>query len=329
MVQKRKLQVFVSSTYSDLREERQAAVEAILTAGHIPAGMELFAAGDKSQMDVIKRWIDESDVYLLVLGGRYGSIEPKSQKSYIHLEYEYALTGDKPLFSVVIAEDYLEKKVKQLGSKAIETDNSQKLKEFRELVLSRMVRFWRDPRDIKLSILETLSDISRRDDLVGWIPGDQIVNTGVLAEEIARLTKENASLRENLTKLSATVTTYNSLTFEQMYKLLCETRANTSELDDALVQEIDSVSKAWGDDELKLLHALWAMRSRLREGVFYGIDDPIRSQIVGPLIDLGLVQIDKVASQRTMGKIFELTESGKQFLLQLMLKHDVEKIEES
>ena len=74
MTPKKKLQVFVSSTYSDLRDERQAAVEAILTAGHIPAGMELFAAGDQSQMEVIKRWIDESDVFLLILGGRYGSM---------------------------------------------------------------------------------------------------------------------------------------------------------------------------------------------------------------------------------------------------------------
>jgi hypothetical protein len=60
MAEKKKLQVFVSSTYIDLKEERQAAVQAILTAGHIPAGMELFSAGDQSQMDVIKRWIDES-----------------------------------------------------------------------------------------------------------------------------------------------------------------------------------------------------------------------------------------------------------------------------
>ncbi|WP_210422467.1 DUF4062 domain-containing protein [Spirosoma sp. KCTC 42546] len=43
MAQRRKLQVFVSSTYTDLKEERQAAVEAILTARHIPAGMELLA----------------------------------------------------------------------------------------------------------------------------------------------------------------------------------------------------------------------------------------------------------------------------------------------
>lgn len=52
LIQKR-LQVFVSSTYEDLKEERQAVIEAILTAGHIPAGMELFTAGDESQMQVI------------------------------------------------------------------------------------------------------------------------------------------------------------------------------------------------------------------------------------------------------------------------------------
>ena len=41
---KKKLQVFVSSTWTDMILERQAAVEAILEAGHIPAGMELFSA---------------------------------------------------------------------------------------------------------------------------------------------------------------------------------------------------------------------------------------------------------------------------------------------
>src|SRR5262245_53278462 len=108
----KKLQVFVSSTFSDLREERQAAVEAILSSGHIPAGMELFAAGDESQMTVIERWIDESDVYLLILGGRYGSIDKKSGKSYTQLEYEYALLKKKPLFAVVINDKALDKKVK-------------------------------------------------------------------------------------------------------------------------------------------------------------------------------------------------------------------------
>lgn len=76
----KKLQVFVSSTYTDLIEERQAAVEAILDAGHIPAGMELFKAGNESQLKTIYKWIDQSDVYMLILGGRYGSIEIRLEK---------------------------------------------------------------------------------------------------------------------------------------------------------------------------------------------------------------------------------------------------------
>ncbi len=64
----KKMQVFVSSTYLDLKAERQSAVDAILKAGHIPAGMELFAAGDESQLETIKKWIDNSDIFMLILG---------------------------------------------------------------------------------------------------------------------------------------------------------------------------------------------------------------------------------------------------------------------
>lgn len=59
----KKYQIFISSTFTDLIDERQAAVEAILRAGHIPAGMELFTSTNKTQWDVIKKWINESDIY--------------------------------------------------------------------------------------------------------------------------------------------------------------------------------------------------------------------------------------------------------------------------
>jgi hypothetical protein len=91
----KKLQVFVSSTYSDLLEERQACVETILQAGHIPAGMELFAAGSETQLETIKRWIDASDVYMLLLGGRYGSLDPKTKLAYTEVEYRYAIEKKK------------------------------------------------------------------------------------------------------------------------------------------------------------------------------------------------------------------------------------------
>jgi hypothetical protein len=284
MAQKKKLQVFVSSTYIDLQEERQAAVEAILTAGHIPAGMELFAAGDESQMNVIQRWIDESDVYMLILGGRYGSIEPKSQKSYIQLEYEYALEKGTPLFSVVINKDCLEAKVKRNGTKVIELEHPEKLKEFREIVCSKMVRFWDDTKDIKLAILETLADFAGRSNLVGWIPGSESVNTGAVAEEIARLTKENAELQSKLASMQVNSTNYAGLTFDEM----C----------DALQRK-------------GLLKLLLNNKEEFSEGAnFYRTDDRFRD-----LLFLGLM--DHSVDQHQV----RLSELGKKFIIRYEFQH--------
>jgi Domain of unknown function (DUF4062) len=82
-------------------------------------------------MDVIKRWIDESDAFLLILGGRYGSLEPTSGKSYVQLEYESAVLLGKPTFAVVIDEGHLEERVKQEGSSVLERENPQLLEQFK------------------------------------------------------------------------------------------------------------------------------------------------------------------------------------------------------
>ncbi|PCS18553.1 hypothetical protein RU89_GL000126 [Lactococcus cremoris] len=47
---------------------------------------------------------------MLILGGRYGSVEEKSQKSYTRLEYEYAISKGIPIFSVVLTDDFLKEK---------------------------------------------------------------------------------------------------------------------------------------------------------------------------------------------------------------------------
>lgn len=195
---KRKLQVFVSSTFTDLIEERQAAVSAILKAGHIPAGMELFTAADRSQMDIIKNWIDESDVYMLILGGRYGSIEPTTGKSYTELEYDYAVEKGKALFAVVIKEEALEKKVKEHGTDFLERDEPKSLSEFKKKVLSNISSFFEDVKDIRLCVHESLSDFSANRKLKGWISADEIIDTHDLAEEIKKLNEENRKLKSDI-----------------------------------------------------------------------------------------------------------------------------------
>jgi D-ribose pyranose/furanose isomerase RbsD len=265
-MKEKKLQIFVSSTFTDLIEERQAAVEAILSSGHIPAGMELFSAGDESQMTVIERWIDESDVYLLILGGRYGSIDPKSGKSFTQLEYEYALEKKKPLFAVVIKPEALEVKVRAHGSEMIEKENPKLLREFQDSIQKNLVKFWTDKKDIKLAIHETISDFIYRKELTGWIRGDKSIDAGLLAEEIARLTKENAELREKLVSidLSATQSRYASLTFDELKTLLKAvnvlTKSGSSNLFDFMIQFGQELVSGYypvvGDKELDALKKL-------------------------------------------------------------------------
>lgn len=189
----RKLQVFISSTYRDLLEEREAAVSAILNARHIPAGMELFKSG-KGQMETIKKWIDDSDVYMLILGGRYGTIDSETGKSYTHLEYEYAKHKKIPIFSVVINEKELEKRVKETGAEILEIENNAKYKEFREVVLSDICGFFDDVKDIKYEISSNLKNIEQTT-RGGWIKWREN------SDKITELQNENKILKEEKKKL--------------------------------------------------------------------------------------------------------------------------------
>nr|ABX64465.1 conserved hypothetical protein [Pseudomonas syringae] len=216
---KRKLQVFISSTFTDLIAERQAAVSAILKAGHIPAGMELFTSGDKSQMDTIKKWIDESDVYMLILGGRYGSMEPISGISYTELEYDYAVEQSKPLFAVVITEPALEAKIKLSGTTFFEKENPKELKLFRTKVLSNISSFFDDEKDIRLAVHESLSDFASSRELKGWVQADEVIDTKPLFEEIKKLSEENHNLKNTLAEQKSKILTNQSGQVENFEEL--------------------------------------------------------------------------------------------------------------
>lgn len=160
--------------------------------------MELFTAGDRSQIEVIKRWIDQSDVYMLILGGRYGSIEETSGLSYTEIEYDYAVSTGKPLFAVVINDDALEAKVRSHGTDFMEKIQPHLLKAFRAKVLGNISSFFSDEKDIRLCVHESLSDFSQDPNLKGWISGGEIEDTGILHDEIRTLRAENETLKSQV-----------------------------------------------------------------------------------------------------------------------------------
>ncbi|MDP3315183.1 MAG: DUF4062 domain-containing protein, partial [Devosia sp.] len=137
-------QVFVSSTYADLRDERQAVIQALLEIDCIPAGMELFPAANEEQFSFIKRVVDLSDYYVLIIGGRYGSITSEGI-SYTELEYDYALETGKPVCAFVHADPGSIAQAKTDTTEAL----AAKLEAFREKVKGhRLARMWRNSDEL-------------------------------------------------------------------------------------------------------------------------------------------------------------------------------------
>lgn len=171
----KKLQIFISSTYLDLIEERQVVVEAILQCRHIPAGMELFSANNKKQFDVIKKWIRESDIVFLILGGRYGSIELNSKKSYIELEYDYAKKIGKKPIAFIMSQKGINDKLK---NEKYQLDNLDlKLREYEEfknrIIEHRMCDFFSNSDELRSKVFQAIRTCE--EDIAtykGWVSGD-------------------------------------------------------------------------------------------------------------------------------------------------------------
>ncbi|MCX6898747.1 MAG: DUF4062 domain-containing protein [Verrucomicrobia bacterium] len=76
-ITRRRYEVFVGSTFEELKDARQQIIEAILLAGHIPCGTELWPAEPQPPTGVIQGYLRPCDIHVLIVGHRYGSLVPK------------------------------------------------------------------------------------------------------------------------------------------------------------------------------------------------------------------------------------------------------------
>lgn len=152
----KKYQIFVSSTYKDLKQERQVAIDSIIKLRHIPAGMELFSATGENQFEMIKPIIYESDYYLLIVAGKYGTVCEDTGLSYTEMEYDFAIENQKRVIAFVHDDP------ENLPSSDRESTDKmrRKLKKFRQKVMSnKMVKMWHDKVDLYQSIPISISTV--------------------------------------------------------------------------------------------------------------------------------------------------------------------------
>ncbi|MBS1721278.1 MAG: DUF4062 domain-containing protein [Armatimonadetes bacterium] len=190
----KRYQVFVSSTYRDLEEERQEVMHALLEQGCIPSGMELFPAADESQWELIKRVIDDCDYYVLILGGRYGSIGPDGI-GYTEMEYDYAKGIGKPIVA------FLHKDPGAIpASKSETTDEGRaKLDRFRKKVESKLCKYWNNASELGGVVSRSLINLIKTRPAVGWVRASEVPDRGT-ANEILTLRRRIDELQAVLSE---------------------------------------------------------------------------------------------------------------------------------
>lgn len=195
----KRYQVFVSSTYADLKDERSKVIQTLMEMDCIPAGMELFPAMDEEQFEFIKKVIDDCDYYLLILGARYGSIAEEDGLSYTEKEYRYAKEKGMKIIALVHGEP------DQLP--VAKTDKNpelyDKLVTFRkDVCTNRLIKYWHSAAELPGLVALNLPKTIKAYPAVGWVRGDNLSSNDAL-RELLLLKQENEALKKEIGDLSS------------------------------------------------------------------------------------------------------------------------------
>lgn len=190
----KKYQFFISSTYIDLVEERKEVIQALLELDCIPVGMELFPAANEDQWTLIKELIDTCDYYLLIVGGRYGSLN-SSGISYTQMEYEYAISKGIP----VIAFTHAKPEEIPVGKTDKDPNKNKKLSEFLELVRKKMCKSYENPQDLGSVASRSIIKLIKKHPAIGWVRANNLTSAES-SREILELKKQIEELETKLYK---------------------------------------------------------------------------------------------------------------------------------
>ncbi len=169
-----KYQLFISSTFIDLKDERGKVIESVLRNLHFPIGMEMFSADNEEQWQVIQSTIDSSDLYILIIGHRYGSITTGRGKkiSYTEKEFDYAIKNKKNVPVLAFIRD---RKV-NIDTSLLDPENKKRLDDFIKKVQNSniVVEQWTTGDNLAEKLVTAMNKIFRKFDknpasTAGWV----------------------------------------------------------------------------------------------------------------------------------------------------------------
>lgn len=155
MDKKIKKTVFISSTYNDLIEYRNAVWTLLEKYDINIKGMEAFGAHKENPLDTCLNEVSQSDIYVGIIAQRLGSIDENTGKSFTQLEYERALMEDKEILIYIINDSAL------ISIEDVDFDfKKQKLDNFKVILRSKHTTdTFKDIDDLVKRLKTRLDDI--------------------------------------------------------------------------------------------------------------------------------------------------------------------------
>ena len=186
MIDKR-YHVFISTTEADMHAERVVLSQTLVSQGFFSWGLE-----QRTPLTTAfaRRQIDDCDYFVLMLGSRYGELSA-SGVSYMHLEYIYAVTKQKPI--LVLMYEAPESRADEFQDRSPEAkvkflDFRRQLQRERDMVMT-----FRDLRDLEIAIRHTMPQFLNRYPAQGWIRPNH--------QQVQQLQDENEQLRQKVIQL--------------------------------------------------------------------------------------------------------------------------------
>jgi hypothetical protein len=341
----RRYQVFISSTYTDLAEERREVIQALLEMDCLPAGMEMFPATSDEQWTLIQQVIDESDYYVVIVGGRYGSTTPEGI-SYTEKEYDYAVETGKPVLGFVHA------KPEEIALGKSQPEMQAKMDAFRAKVMSRLVKPYTSASELGSVVSRSMIRAIKQYPAEGWVRGQHAMTPETQAElaelrakvkelelEVQASTIEIARIPEDLASGEDTydmevVSDYVELAdMDDPFGVYDKTKRHTAlvtvtwnqiigELGIRLIDEAseEELAKALNNFARRLLTGSHAdlLPSDFGEAKLVGLPQPVFDRIMLQLFALNLTEHGKKPRGVTeKNKYWALTELGKDTLMKL------------
>ena len=157
--------VFVSSTYEDLKEERNHVFDALLKSHCFPVGMEHFPGSDARSLDLIKKYIDQCDYFLVLSAGMYGSLVPDTRVGYTEWEYDYALNRGIPCHAFVHGN------LGKIPGDKLDTKYRKQLDQFHTRLKSsgKEVKSYENSHDLGAKVLHAFQNAPLDSPAVGWV----------------------------------------------------------------------------------------------------------------------------------------------------------------